>query len=116
MCGLSSQCHAERVDVDLAAHGVGGDVGELALGEHAGVVVENVEGSAGVCGEVGERVVPLLGVADVDLAGDEIGVVRLHLVERVVVDVVHADGPPLACETLRRGQADTRGPTGDEDR
>lgn len=116
MGGLRAEGDAEGVDVDLCLDRLGGDVGQVAGDQDSGVVVEDVETAVGVRGEVGQRVGPLLRLADVELAGDEVRVLRLRGGEGVVADVVDPHGPALAGEALGRRQTDAGGTSGDEDR
>ena len=115
VCGLGAERDAEGVDVDLPLDLVRRDVVDLALVEDAGIVVEDVECAAGARGELGESFGPLLRLADVEGAGDEVGMVGLHLRQRVGIDVVDADCPPVAAETLRGGETDSGSAAGDED-
>ncbi len=83
--------------------------------QDAGVVVEDVEGPAGVRGELGQRVGPLLGFPHVEGAGDPVRMVGLHLREGLGIDVVDTDGPSFAAEPFGGGEADSGGSAGDED-
>lgn len=113
---LRAQGHPGDVDVDLAGDRLGRDLIQATGDEDAGVVVEHVERAVGVRREVVQRLGPFVGLADVEVAGDELGMILLDSGERLVVVVVDADGPSFAGEALRGGQADSGSAAGDEDR